>query len=83
MVYDNELGRFGLSWPVGYMVIINTSDVVTAYPGAIGLQDPTDIWDVAKAGSGENGYAVFAHGKTYTIDGTESTLLTNAGYTVV
>lgn len=78
--YDNELGRFGLSFPRGYIVVI-ASGVATAYPGAHGLVDPTDIWDVADTGSGEKGKGVFRYGKTYSISTTEASILTNAGYT--
>lgn len=80
--YDNELGRHGLSWPTSFTVIIDSDDNVTPYPGAVGLRDPVDLYDVAKAGSGEGGYAVFRFGKTYTVTSEEETLLTGAGYTV-
>lgn len=76
----NRLGEYGISFPVSYTVIINTSDVVTPFPGATGLVDPDSIYDVAKAGSGEGGYAVFRFGKTYTITAGENTLLDAAGY---
>lgn len=80
--YDNELGRFGLSWPTGYMVVIDTEDNVTPYPGAIGLTDPDQTADVAADGSGDGGLAIFSSGRTYTVNSTEETLLTGAGYDV-
>lgn len=69
-----------MAFPVSFTVLINTSDEVTPYPGAEGLIDPDQIFDVAKAGSGDNSQAVFRQGRTYTITGTEETLLTSAGY---
>jgi hypothetical protein len=77
---DNVLGEFGVAFPVSFTVVIDTSDVVTPYPGAEGLIDPDQIFDVAKAGSGDNSLAVFRQGRTYTINGTENTLLAAAGY---
>jgi hypothetical protein len=80
MPYDSPLGRHGLSFPVSFTVIINGDDEATAYPGAVGLVDPDGIYDVAKAGSGEQGLAVFRFGKTYTITAGEETILNAAGY---
>ena len=68
---------------MAYTVVINSSDEVTAFPGASGLEYPTQLDSVAKAGSGERGLAIFTMGLTYTIDGTEDTLLSAAGYTTV
>lgn len=77
----NELGRHGLSFPRSYTVII-ADGVATAAPGASGLVDPDSIYDIADAGSGEAGLAVFLHGKTYTVTAGEVTILEAAGHTV-
>ena len=82
MIYKNELGRFGLSWPVSYTVVI-ASEVVTPLPGGVGLVDPDDMSTVADAGSGEGGLAIFRAGLTYTITAGEQTILDAAGYTTV
>ena len=78
---DNELGKHGISFPRSYTVVI-ASGVATPSPGAYGLVDPDDIFDVADVGSGEGGMAVFRYGLTYTVTAGEETILTTAGYTV-
>lgn len=79
---DNVLGKWGISFPVSYAVVINASDEVTPYPGATGLADPDQLSAVAKAGSGDGGYAIFRQGRTYTITTEEKDLLEGAGYDV-
>lgn len=79
--YDSPLGRHGLSFPRSYTVVI-ASGVATPFPGANGLVDPDDMGDVADAGSGVGGKAIFRFGKTYTVTTDEQTALETAGYTV-
>lgn len=79
MPIQNELGRHGVSYPVGYVVWIATVDDVVTQAGSI--TDPTDI-ALAKTGSGDFGKAIFRRGKTYTITAGEGTILTSAGYVV-
>ena len=76
----NRLGDFGVAFPVAYTVVI-ASGVVTSLPGATGLVDPDQLSSVADAGSGDDDLAIFTGGRSYTINGTEDTLLTAAGYT--
>ena len=77
---DNRLGEYGISFPVSLQVVIDGDDNVTPFPGAEGLRDPDDMFDVAKDGSGDNGKAVFRQGRTYVITEGEKTLLDAAGY---
>lgn len=63
---------------VGYHVLI-TGGVATASPGTISPE--SDAIAAADSGSGEGGKAWFRGGITYTITGTEDTILTAAGYT--
>lgn len=68
-----------MNWrDVGYNVII-TGGVANASPGAVGSD--ADTIAAADAGSGEGGKAWFRGGITYTITGTEDTILQAAGYT--
>ena len=77
---DNILGKHGISFPVGKIVLILDAD--DSVREATLIVDPTDI-DLAKAGSGDFGKAIFRRGKTYTITSEEGTILEDAGYTVV
>jgi len=77
---SGRLGQLGFSFPRSFMVVIDTGDGVTTFPGTEGLVDPDDIFDVAADGSGDNGKAVFRAGRTYTITAGENTLLDSAGY---
>lgn len=75
---SNELGRHQVGFPVGKVVyILDDDDSVIETETII---DPDDI-DLMKAGSGDFGKACFRRGVTYTITGSEDTILTNAGYT--
>lgn len=64
---------------VGYNVLI-TGGTATASPGV--LAPEADDIAAADDGSGEGGKAWFRGGITYEVNGTESTALTSAGYTV-
>lgn len=70
-----------MNWrDVGYNVLI-TGGVANATPG---VQSPeADTIASADSGSGEGGKAWFRGGITYTITGTEDTILQAAGYTTV
>jgi hypothetical protein len=61
--------------------IIITSGVATAAPGMV---NPTQTeLDNADAGTGENGKAIWrSSNETQTVNTTEGTILTTAGYTV-
>jgi hypothetical protein len=77
---NNELGKFGVAFPVGKVVyILDADDSVKEVEH---FTDPTDV-DLMKAGSGDFGKALFRRGKTYTITAGEDTILTNAGYNTV
>ena len=79
MIYKNELGKFGLSWPIGKAVyILDADDSVVETSSFV---DPTDV-NLMKAGSGDFGKALFRRGITYTITAGEETILVAAGYTV-
>ena len=76
---QNELGRFGLSFPVGKAVyILDADDSVVETDSFV---DPTDV-ALMKDGSGDFGKALFRRGITYTVTAGEDTILTDAGYTV-
>lgn len=74
---ENELGRHGLAFPVGKVVWIADADDAVSETDTI--TDPDTI-DLAKAGSGDFGKAIFRRGITYTITAGEDTILTGAGY---
>lgn len=81
---QNPLGKHGVSFPVGYIVYIDTNDDVyqaTAIMGTFSEHRSPGGFAIA-SGSGDGGYAVFRRGITYEVSGDEGTLLTNAGYTV-
>lgn len=75
----NRLGDFGVSFPVGFVVWIRDSDKEVIQTTTI--IDPTDI-NAAQVGSGDFGKSIFRRGITYTVNSTEETQLTNAGFTV-
>ena len=59
MIYKNELGKFGLSWPIGKAVyILDAGDSVVETSSFV---DPTDV-DLMKAGSGDFGNTLFPPG---------------------
>jgi len=77
--FQNRLGDYGVAYPVGLVVwIADADDAVTETQS---IRDPEDI-DLAKAGSGDFGKAIFRRGLTYTITASEDTILTAAGYTI-
>lgn len=81
---QNPLGKHGVSFPVGYVVYIDTDDNVyqaTAIMGAFS-EHRSPAGNAIAAGSGDGGYAIFRRGKTYEVTAGESTLLDDAGYTV-
>jgi hypothetical protein len=72
-----RLFRFYDGVPAAYSVII-TGGAASDAPGQIG--PTTEEILAADAGSGDEGRAVFQGGRSYTITGTEETILTAAGY---
>jgi hypothetical protein len=76
-----RLGEWGISFPRGRIVIIDTDDNVTLFPGAAALEDPRGSFAIAKDGNGENGKAVFKNGVRYRQLSQENyDLLIAAGY---
>lgn len=75
----NRLGDHGVAFPVGFVVWIRDSDKEVIETTTI--TDPTDI-DAAQTGSGDFGKSIFRNGRTYEVNATEETQLTNAGFTV-
>jgi hypothetical protein len=76
--FQNRLGDYGVAFPVGLVVwIADADDAVTETQS---IRDPEDI-DLAKAGSGDFGKAIFRRGLAYTITAGEETILNAAGYT--
>lgn len=76
----HELWKFYDGIGTGYAVLI-TGGAASIHPG---LATPSqDQIDAADSGSGEGGLAYFAGARTYTLTGAESTILVNAGYTVI
>ena len=80
---DNRLGDYGVSFPVGKVVWIDTSDEVHEVETFVDGTGDGNTLDLMKAGSGDFGKALFRRGKTYEVSASEETILTNAGYTVV
>jgi hypothetical protein len=79
---DNELGKHGVAFPVGYVLFIDSADNVYR---TTSITDPFDqhtseAGNPIKAGSGDQGFAVFRRGITYTITAGERTLIDAAGY---
>lgn len=69
-----------MNWrDVGYNVII-TGGVANTTPGSIAPE--SDTIAAADSGSGEGGKAWFRGGITYSVNGSENTILTTGGYTV-
>ena len=80
---DNELGRHGVAFPVGYVVWIDTDDGVhQATAISQDIINSTNGVTGAATGSGDLGKAIFRNGRTYTVTSEEETLLDDAGYTV-
>lgn len=76
---DNVLGKHGISFPVGKIVLILDAD--DSVREATLIVDPDDIL-TAKDGSGDFGKAIFRRGITYSVSASEETILEAAGYTV-
>lgn len=79
---ENRLGQFGVQFPRGKVVWIDTDD--TVYESQQITEDQINATNGvtgAKDGSGDFGKAIFRRGKTYTITAGEDTLLSAAGYT--
>ena len=76
---DNRLGEYGIAFPRCKVVWIAASD--DAVNEVFSIRDPEDI-DLAKAGSGDFGKAIFRRGLTYTVTSAEQTIHVAAGYTV-
>lgn len=74
--FDNELGRHGVAFPVGLVLWIDGSNVVSVVHSMTSDQIKND----AKAGSGDFGKAIFRRGLTYTITAGEKTIIDAAGY---
>jgi hypothetical protein len=81
---EHSLWRhFGGVIAVPYVVWIR-GGVANTSPGgsaSTGMQEPGHA-EVVDSGSGENGYAYFVGGRSYTVTSTEQTILETAGYTV-
>lgn len=78
---ENILGRFGVAFKVGFVLWIDTNDLVTVTASITQDQiNGTNGVTPAKAGSGDLGKAIFRRGKTYTITSGEKTLIDAAGY---
>lgn len=81
---DNPLGKHGVAFTVGLVIYIDTGDNVhetTSIIGKFSEHVSPDGLGI-KAGSGDNGLAIFRRGRTYEVTAGEETLLTAAGYTV-
>lgn len=80
--FDNELGRYNFSVPVGKVVYITTSSTVVEATSLTDEQTKaTASANNPVAGSGDFGLAIFRRGITYTITAGEQALLDAAGYT--
>jgi hypothetical protein len=85
LVYEepvqNRLGDFGVAFPVGFVLWIDTTDTVHKSTSITEDQiNSTGGVTGAKAGTGDFGLAIFRRGKSYSISAGEDTLLTAAGY---
>ena len=81
---EGRLGEHGVSYPVGNVVYIDTNDNVYEAGAIMGTFDQhiSPAGYGIATGSGDNGYAIFRRGKSYTITAGEQTLLDAAGYTI-
>ncbi len=79
---DNRLGDYNVTFEVGNVVYITTSNTVVETSSITDAQTKgTASVNNPAAGSGDFGLAIFRRGKTYTITAGEQTLLDAAGYT--
>lgn len=79
---DNELGKHGVAFPVGYVLYIDDANnvyVTTSMTNPFD-QHTSPAGNPVATGSGDQGYAVFRRGLTYTITAGEKTLIDAAGY---
>ena len=82
--FDNELGRFGLSFPVGKVVWIAALDNKVSEVFLITDPDTIDLAKDNDAGTdGDYGKCIFRRGKTYQVSAAIEFILDQAGYTVV